>query len=83
MNQCPENAVFNNHCSVHSFMEASFDKTGKTTKMKYTGSVDALLKKLGINKETVIVVRGDELLTEHDEISDKDKVRIISVVSGG
>ncbi|MCM2325628.1 MAG: MoaD/ThiS family protein [Candidatus Woesearchaeota archaeon] len=64
-------------------MEISMDKPKKQLEMEFKGSVNTLLKKLGINPETVIVVRDGEILTEDDSLKDVDVIRIMSVVSGG
>lgn len=45
--------------------------------------VKQLFKVLNLKENSVIVVRNDELLTEDDILNDGDKVKIISVVSGG
>ncbi len=46
-------------------------------------SVGALLKKLNINLVTVLVVKNGILVTEDSKLSEKDKIKILSVVSGG
>ncbi len=51
--------------------------------IKFNGTVDVLLAKLGMNQEAVLVVRGNELLIGSDSVSDSDYIRILSVVSGG
>lgn len=42
-----------------------------------------LLKKLGINPVTVIVSRNNELVLEDEKLNNSDKIRILSVISGG
>lgn len=64
-------------------MDVLIEKTGKTVKLRFEGSVGSLLSKLRINQETVIVVKNDELVTEDDYLQDKDKIKIMSVISGG
>ncbi|HLC61792.1 MAG TPA: MoaD/ThiS family protein [Candidatus Nanoarchaeia archaeon] len=46
-------------------------------------SVSDLLKKLKINPVTVIVSRNSELILEDEKLNDKDKIKILSVISGG
>jgi len=46
-------------------------------------SVGQLLKQLKINPETVLVVRNNEVITEKENLRDKDAVEILSVISGG
>ena len=52
----------------------------KNTKAK---TVKELLEKLKINPTTVIVTRNNELITEEQKIKDSDKIKILSVISGG
>jgi sulfur carrier protein len=42
-----------------------------------------LLKKLSLSPETVMVIRGDRLLTEDEVINADDEIEIRSVISGG
>lgn len=42
-----------------------------------------LLRKLSLTPETVMVIRGDRLLTEDEEIHASDEIEIRSVISGG
>jgi sulfur carrier protein ThiS len=50
-------------------------------KGKITGS--ELLKELKINPSSVIIVKNDEIVLEDEILEEKDKVKILSVVSGG
>ncbi|MDO8548016.1 MAG: MoaD/ThiS family protein [Nitrospirales bacterium] len=45
--------------------------------------VKDLLKELNLLSETVLVVRGDELVTEDDMLRDDDRIEIRPVMSGG
>ena len=51
------------------------DFTGKT--------VLELLHQLNINKEAVLVIRNEEVITEDEELQDNDKLELLSVISGG
>jgi len=46
-------------------------------------SVQELLDRLQLNPETVLVVRGSELLTRDARLGEDDEVEIRPVVSGG
>jgi len=46
-------------------------------------SVVELLRKLKINKEVVLVVKNGVLVTEDEKLNEKDKIELISVISGG
>lgn len=45
--------------------------------------VSALLERLSINRETVLVIRSDTLVTGDAVLEDADVVEIRSVISGG
>jgi sulfur carrier protein ThiS len=45
--------------------------------------VDALLRRLDILPGTVLVIRGDELLTEDARLDASEEIELRSVVSGG
>ena len=46
-------------------------------------SIKEMLAKLKINPNTVLIARGDTLITEDTEVSNNDELRLLSVVSGG
>lgn len=45
--------------------------------------VSALLAKLAVNPESVLVIKGDTLVTREDHLDDADTVEIRPVISGG
>lgn len=45
--------------------------------------VSEILKILNINPETVLVVRGEEILTPDKIVRNSEEVEIIPVISGG
>ena len=60
------------------------EKENKTDTINLGGNCLAdLLKEIKINSETVIVVREGEVLTEKEILRDKDKIELLSVISGG
>jgi sulfur carrier protein len=42
-----------------------------------------LLDRLGLNREEVLVIRGDELVPGDETLADDDNVEIRPVISGG
>ncbi len=42
-----------------------------------------LLRELQINPETVLVVRGQDLLTPDEVVKDEETVEVVSAISGG
>lgn len=63
-------------------MEVKIDRTGEE-KESHSKTVKELLKELNLNPTTVIVVVNGDAVTEDAKLQEKDKVRILSVVSGG
>jgi sulfur carrier protein len=45
--------------------------------------VRELLVELGMSPDTVLVIRGKELLTRDERVSDEDTLEIRPVISGG
>ena len=45
--------------------------------------VKQLLKELDLNPESHIVIRGESLLTSDEMLLDKDRVEVLSAISGG
>lgn len=45
--------------------------------------VNDLVKQLGLNRESVLVIRGDSLVTGDATLADSDSVEIRAVISGG
>ncbi|MBS3072960.1 MoaD/ThiS family protein [Candidatus Pacearchaeota archaeon] len=63
-------------------MKAYYDRVGKELSFK-AKNVSEMLKELKIMKNTVIVVANNEIVNEDYKFKEKDKVKILSVVSGG
>ena len=52
-------------------------------KLAHKGNVGALLKKLGVMREEVVVKVNGKLAPETHEVKAKDRVEVIKVVFGG
>ena len=60
------------------------EKDSTTNEINFQGkTVRELLKQIQINPETFLVIRNNEVLTEEEELKDKDKLELLSVISGG
>ena len=64
-------------------MKIYIEKDDKHIEETFKGKVSELLRKIGVNPETVIVVRNNELITEEDSVKNSDTIKLISVISGG
>lgn len=62
-------------------MELIVDSERK--RMRHSGSVSSLLKKLGVMREEVVVKVNGKLAPETHEINARDRVEVIKVVFGG
>ena len=63
-------------------MKAYYDRVKKELNFK-AKNVNEMLKELKIMRNTVIVVANNEIVDEDYDFKEKDKVKILSVVSGG
>lgn len=64
-------------------MQIFIEKEQKELEIKFQGTVAELLKQIEINSETVLVVRSNEVLTQDETLQDADKIKLLSVISGG
>jgi thiamine biosynthesis protein ThiS len=55
----------------------------KSLSMPEKSSIEKLLESMGINPETVVVLRNGEIVPESERLSNKDRIEIIDIVSGG
>jgi sulfur carrier protein len=46
-------------------------------------TVRQAIEKVGLNPESVLAVRGGELITEDVRLRDGDEIRLVAVISGG
>ena len=58
-------------------------QTGTTLEIPAVKTVQALLKKLGVPPETVLVIQDDTLLCDDDPITPDLPVEVRPVISGG
>jgi sulfur carrier protein len=56
---------------------------GRQLEVDGVSRVDELLRRLDILPGTVLVIRGEQLLTEDARLSASDEIELRSVVSGG
>ncbi|HLC62991.1 MAG TPA: MoaD/ThiS family protein [Candidatus Nanoarchaeia archaeon] len=58
------------------------EKENKTVIAK-GNTIKEILEKLNINPEEVLTVKNNELVTLETKISEKDSIKLLSVISGG
>ena len=59
------------------------EREDEQKELSFSGDVKTLLEELSINREEVLVVRGETILTDNDTVVNGDEIRILSVISGG
>ena len=64
-------------------MRVYIERADKKSNIRFDGKVFDLLKRLKINPETVVVVKNNKVVTQEEELSNKDNVELLSVISGG
>ncbi|MBU6282334.1 MoaD/ThiS family protein [bacterium] len=64
-------------------MRVRLNPQGKDLEVDDVRRVGDLLGRLGILPGTVLVIRGDRLLTEDAALSSTDEIELRAVVSGG
>lgn len=56
---------------------------GESVELNENATVLDALKKLSLNTEIFIVSRDNEIIHEHEQLRDKDRLNLIKVISGG
>jgi sulfur carrier protein len=64
-------------------MKVIIRRPRREVEMSGSRRVRDLLQELKINPESVLVVRGDELLTPDELVRDEETVEVVSAISGG
>ena len=59
------------------------ENTTKQIKLEKNKKIKEVLKELRISLNSVIIVKNDTICLEDEKVSDEDKIKILSVVSGG
>jgi len=58
------------------------EKENKTKNVK-AQTMKELLQKLNINPEEVLTIKNNELVTLETKVTEKDSIKLLSVISGG
>jgi len=64
-------------------MQVRLEPQGKQVTVAGRRRVGELVRSLGLIAGTVMVIRGDELLTDDDMVEDADAIELRAVISGG
>lgn len=64
-------------------MKVYVESEDRKLEVDFDGKAKELLDKLGINRESCLIVKNNEIVGEEEELSNHDYVKILSVISGG
>ena len=66
-------------------MDIFIERENKTIKyeLKKSQKIIEILKELNITLESVILIKNDEIALEDEIVKNTDKLKLLSVVSGG
>ena len=64
-------------------MEIRLEPQGKQLTLSGRRHVGDLVKSLGLIVDTVLVIRGDQLLTDDEIVEEGDAIEVRAVISGG
>ena len=64
-------------------MQVTLRHPTRTVDISGPRTVDALLAKLALNRESVLVIRGDTIVPGDTHLDDSDQIEIRPVISGG
>ncbi len=64
-------------------MQVYIEREDKQEELEFTGTAKELCEQLGINVQTILVLKNGELVTEEEPLSNEDKIKLVTVVSGG
>jgi sulfur carrier protein len=69
--------------ATRRYVKVVLTPQGRELTVERAKRVQDLLAQLSITPGTVLVIRGDRLLTEDERLSPSDEIELRSVVSGG
>jgi len=69
--------------AYHSVMRVQLNHPSRSIEIKGPKRAKELLRELNLLVEAHLVIRGNELVTEDEMLSDKDQIEIRPVISGG
>jgi sulfur carrier protein len=59
------------------------EREKRRVEKEFAGRIRDLLNSLGLNPETVIVVKNGEVVSEEERCGSDDELKLLSVISGG
>lgn len=68
---------------IPTCMKIWIERENKTLEKSFSGTGASLLKELNLYNEEVVLSKNGEIISEKEELSDSDEIKILSVISGG
>jgi len=65
------------------FMKIFIERTQEHLEKNFSGSVKELLDELNTNSQEVLIIKNGELVTEDEDLTDLDEIKLLSIISGG
>ena len=59
------------------------ERENETSEHDFSGKIKDLLAEIGVNKETIVVTKNGEVVSEDEPCEGKDELKLLSVISGG
>ncbi len=73
-----------NHAATAALMVTVFiERERRELEQDFSGRISELLELLKVNKETVVVVKNGEVVSEQERCGEGDELKLLSVISGG
>lgn len=66
-----------------AMVKVFIEREKRSLEEEFSGRISALLEKVGVNAETVVVVKNGEVVSEDERCAGDDEIRLLSVISGG
>ena len=64
-------------------MNIYIERNNETIQKDFQGSAAQLLSTLAIIPEDVLIIKNNNLVTEEEELTNEDSIKLLSVISGG
>lgn len=64
-------------------MKVFLERTQEDKDINFSGKAKDLIVSLGMNVEELLIIKNGELVTEEEDLSNSDEIKLLSVISGG
>ncbi len=64
-------------------MQIFIERTNENKTIDFKGTAEQLCTLLKINPQTVLILKDGELVTEDEELTNTNEIKLLTVVSGG